>query len=82
MNPSRRPLIAGNWKMFNGGRAGVDLAEACVAFARDLRNVDVVIAPPYTALSAVADTIDGSPIQLAAQDLHPKDHGAHTGDIS
>jgi triosephosphate isomerase len=82
MNPSRRPLIAGNWKMFNGGRAGVDLAEACVAFARDLRNVDVVIAPPYTALAAVADTIDGSPIQLAAQDLHPKDHGAHTGDIS
>ncbi|HSO39259.1 MAG TPA: triose-phosphate isomerase [Labilithrix sp.] len=82
MNPSRRPLIAGNWKMFNGGRAGVDLAEACVAFARDLRNVDVVIAPPYTALAAVADTIDGSPVQLAAQDLHPKDHGAHTGDIS
>jgi triosephosphate isomerase len=62
MNPSRRPLIAGNWKMFNGGRSGVELAEACVAFARDLRNVDVVVAPPYTALAAVADTIDGSPV--------------------
>ena len=82
MNPSRRPLIAGNWKMFNGGRSGVALAEACVAFARDLRTVDVVIAPPYTALAAVADTIDGSPVQLAAQDLHAKAHGAHTGDIS
>jgi triosephosphate isomerase len=82
MNPSRRPLIAGNWKMFNGGRSGVELAEACVAFARDLPEVDVVIAPPYTALAAVADTIDGSPIQLAAQNLFPKDHGPYTGEIS
>ena len=82
MNPSRRPLIAGNWKMFNGGRSGVELAEACVAFARDLRDVDVVIAPPYTALAAVADTIDGSPIQLSAQNIHPKDHGPYTGEIS
>src|SRR4051794_40268917 len=82
MNPARRPLIAGNWKMFNGGRAGVELAEKCVAFARDLRTVDVVIAPPYTALAAVADTIDGSPIRLAAQNLHPKDHGAYTGEVS
>ena len=82
MNPSRRPLIAGNWKMFNGGRSGVELAEACVAFARDLRDVDVVIAPPFTALAAVADTIDGSPIQLAAQNMHPKDNGAYTGEVS
>jgi triosephosphate isomerase (TIM) len=82
MNPSRRPLIAGNWKMFNGGRSGVELAEACVAFARDLPTVDVVIAPPFTALAAVADTIDGSPVKLAAQNMHPKDQGAYTGEIS
>jgi triosephosphate isomerase len=75
-------LIAGNWKMFNGGRSGVELAEACVAFARDLRNVDVVVAPPYTALAAVADTIDGSPVQLAAQNIFPKDQGPYTGEIS
>ena len=68
--------------MFNGGRSGVELAEACVAFARDLRNVDVIVAPPYTALAAVADTIDGSPVQLAAQNIYPKDHGAYTGEIS
>jgi triosephosphate isomerase len=82
MNPSRRPLIAGNWKMFNGGRTGVELAEGCVAFARDLPDVDVVIAPPFTALAAVADTIDGSPVQLAAQNVYPKDQGAFTGEIS
>jgi triosephosphate isomerase len=82
MNPSRRPLIVGNWKMFNGGRSGVELAEACVAFARDLPGVDVVVAPPYTALAAVADCLDGSPVALAAQNLYPKDHGAYTGEIS
>ncbi len=82
MNPSRRPLIAGNWKMFNGGRSGVELAEACVAFARDLPSVDVVISPPFTSLAAIADTIDGSPVQLAGQNLYPKDQGAYTGEIS
>jgi triosephosphate isomerase (TIM) len=82
MHPSRRPFIAGNWKMYNGGRAGVELAEACVAFARDLPSVDVMIAPPFTALAAVADTIDGSPVQLGAQNIHPKDQGAYTGEIS
>ena len=68
--------------MFNGGRSGVELAEGCVAFARDLPSVDVVIAPPFTALAAVADTIDGSPVQLAAQNVYPKDQGAFTGEIS
>jgi triosephosphate isomerase len=82
MNPSRRALIAGNWKMFHGGRSGVELAEACVAFARDMRDVDVVIAPPFTALAAVASAIEGGSVQLAAQNLHPKADGAHTGEIS
>lgn len=65
--------------MFNGGRTGVELADACVAFARDLPGVDVVIAPPFTALAAVADTIDGSPVRLAAQNIHPKDDGVSRG---
>jgi len=82
MNPARRPLIAGNWKMFNGGRAGVELAQATVAFARELTGVDVVVAPPFTALAAVAETLDGSPVKLAAQNLYPKDSGAFTGEIS
>lgn len=82
MNPSRKPLIAGNWKMFNGGRTGVELAQGCVAFARDLPKVEVVVAPPFTALAAVAETIDGSPVGLAAQNLYPKDQGAFTGEIS
>jgi triosephosphate isomerase (TIM) len=82
MHPSRRPLIAGNWKMFHGGRTSVELASGVVAFARDLPSVDVVVAPPFTALAAVAETLDGSKVGLAAQNLYPKDTGAFTGEIS
>jgi triosephosphate isomerase len=82
MNPSRRPLIAGNWKMFHGGRSSVDLAQGTVAFAKELPGVDVVVAPPFTALAAVAETIDGSPVTLAAQNMHPKETGAFTGEVS
>lgn len=86
MNPSRTPLIAGNWKMYHGGRSSVELAHGVVAFARELasasRKVEVVVAPPFTALAAVAETIDGSPVALAAQNLYPKPEGAFTGEIS
>jgi triosephosphate isomerase len=82
MNPSRRPLIAGNWKMFHGGRSSVELAHGVVTFARSLPDVDVVVAPPFTALAAVAETIDGSSVKLAAQNLYPKDSGAFTGEVS
>ena len=82
MNPLRRPLIAGNWKMFHGGRTSVELASGVVAFAKDLPGVHVVVAPPFTALAAVAETIDGSPVKLAAQNLYPKDSGAFTGEVS
>lgn len=82
MDPSRTPLIAGNWKMFHGGRSSVELAAGVVAFAKELRKVDVVVAPPFTALAAVADTIDGTRVALAGQNLHPKPEGAYTGEIS
>ncbi len=86
MNPSRTPLIAGNWKMYRGGPSSVELAQGVVEFARAMsagaKKVDVVVAPPFTALAAVADTIEGSPVRLAAQNLYPKPEGAFTGEIS
>lgn len=82
MNPSRTPLIAGNWKMYNGGQSSVPLAAAVVAFANDLPAVDVVVAPPYTALAAVSAEIHGSRVGLAGQNLHAKPEGAFTGEIS
>jgi triosephosphate isomerase len=86
MHPSRRPLIAGNWKMFHGGASGVALAHAVAEKSRGISTVDIVIAPPFTALAAVAhevtDEVDGSFVEVAAQNLHPKSEGAFTGEVS
>lgn len=80
--PERVPLIAGNWKMYK------TLAEAR-DLARDIRRgvaaglrAEVALAPPYTALIAVAAEIDGSKIRLAAQDAFWKKEGAFTGAVS
>ena len=54
MNPARRPLVAGNWKMHHGGASGVELIVAVVELAPDLPHVDLVVAPPFTALAACA----------------------------
>ncbi len=78
----RRPLIAGNWKMHHGGPLGVELAADVVRLAPDAPHVDIVIAPPFTALAACAHECDGSRIDVAAQNCYPKDAGAFTGEIS
>jgi triosephosphate isomerase len=85
MNPSRRPLIAGNWKMYKGGAHGVTLAHAVAEAARDLTGVDVVVAPPFTALAAVAHevySVAGDRVGVAGQNLFPKPEGAFTGEVS
>ncbi|MDP9152140.1 MAG: triose-phosphate isomerase, partial [Myxococcota bacterium] len=82
MNPARRPLVAGNWKMHHGGPSGVDLAGAIVRAAAEMPRVDLVIAPPFTALAACAHECDGSSVKVAGQNLHPKSSGAFTGEVS
>ncbi|MGO9835360.1 MAG: triose-phosphate isomerase [Polyangiaceae bacterium] len=82
MNPTRRPLVAGNWKMHHGGASGVELVGAVVGLARDLPHVDLVVAPPFTALAACAHECDGSRVEIAAQNVYPKDSGAFTGEVS
>lgn len=82
MSGQRTPLIAGNWKMYKGGAAGCELARAVVESCGDLGAVDVVLCPPFTALAAVAHEVQGSRVQVGAQNLHPKDEGAFTGEIS
>ena len=57
MNPFRRPLIAGNWKMNSGGRDACTLAHDVAVATKAHQRVDVVIAPPFTALAAVAHEI-------------------------
>ncbi|MEZ5286913.1 MAG: triose-phosphate isomerase [Vicinamibacterales bacterium] len=78
----RIPLIAGNWKMFKTVREAV-------AHVSDLRTrlsgrtgVDVLVAPPFPAISAVAAALDGSGIAVAAQNVHWEREGAFTGEVS
>ena len=82
MNPKRRPLIAGNWKLHKTVRESVQ-------HARDLRNklaaahdAEVMVAPVYTALYAVHEALEGSRIALGAQDCHWEAQGAFTGEVS
>ena len=82
MNAARKPLIAGNWKMHHGGLSGLELAAACAKLAPRVPHVEVVIAPPYTAIAAIAAEVDGSGVAVAAQNLHEKTHGAFTGEVS
>jgi triosephosphate isomerase len=84
MNPLRRPLIAGNWKMNAGGSEACPLAVEVARSAASARRVQVVVAPPFTALAAVAQELaeSQSNVGLAAQNMHFAASGAYTGEIS
>src|SRR3712207_2628403 len=79
----RTPVIAGNWKMYKliaeaVGTVG-DLAER----VRGVSHCEVVVAPPFTALRAVADRANGSAVRVAAQDVAAEQkQGAFTGEVS
>ncbi len=79
---NRTPLIAGNWKLNNGGASACDLAAKVAEAAKGAKGVDVVVAPPFTALAAVAEEVRGTPVEVAAQNLYPKDNGTFTGEVS
>jgi triosephosphate isomerase len=68
--------------MNHGGPSGVQLAATIVPLAIELPHVDLVIAPPFTALAACAHECDGSRVEVAGQNLYPKPSGAFTGEIS
>ena len=81
---ARRPLIAGNWKMNAGGQDACPLASAVAKSAREADLVDVVVAPPFTALAAVAHELEEakSRVTIAAQNMHAEVSGAFTGEIA
>ncbi len=78
----RRPVIAGNWKMHKTIGEAVAFVEKLKPLVRNVDHCDVVIAPPFTALRAVAEAARGSNVRLGAQDVHWAKEGAHTGEIS
>ena len=77
----RKYYMAGNWKMHKTVSESVELAEALVK-ALASTSVKVMIAPAFTALSAVSKVIKGSSIVLGAQNMGQDLQGAHTGEIS
>jgi len=79
---SRIPMIAGNWKMHTTVAEATALARAVVNAAADLADRQVMLAPPFTALAAVAATLSGSDIILGSQNLCWAPQGAFTGEIS
>lgn len=79
----RRPLVAGNWKMYKTAEAAGELALAIAGLVRaECEAVDVVLCPPFTSLQAVREALAGSPIALGAQNMHWENEGAFTGEIS
>jgi len=78
----RRPLIAGNWKMHKTCTEATDSARSLVALTAGVANTDIMIAPSFTALSHVCNTVSGSAIAVGAQNLYWEDQGAFTGEIS
>ena len=73
-------LAAGNWKM-NGLRADLDEARALAAAFLDAK-CGILLCPPATLISAMADALSGSAVMVGGQDCHAQTTGAHTGDIS
>ena len=78
----RTPLIAGNWKMFKTVAETVTHVKALRALVKDITDVEIVVAPPFTAVHTASDALRGSNVLVAAQDLHWEREGAFTGEVS
>ncbi len=78
----RKKIVAGNWKMNLSIAEATELASSVARGLAELREVDVVLCAPFTALGAVGDEISGSSIKLGAQNMHWEKSGAFTGEIS
>jgi triosephosphate isomerase len=80
----RKTIIAGNWKMYKTITQGIELANGLKRelFELDSEIIDIVLCPPFTALSEVCEVVADSNIQVGAQDAYCQDEGAFTGEVS
>ena len=79
---ARKPLIAGNWKMNKTIGESISYIKELKEFVKDVQDKEIVVCPPFTALSAVSAEIRASNIALGAQDIYFEKEGAFTGAIS
>ena len=82
MKKERKLIIAGNWKMNKTVAEALDLVRDLKTELATIKEVDIVVFPPFTALSEVAKVVHGSNIHLGAQNMSEHNIGAHTGEIA
>ncbi|MHA1391383.1 MAG: triose-phosphate isomerase [Promethearchaeota archaeon] len=79
----RRPIIGGNWKMNKGlPFEAADMLNKLIPLVKNLNNVDIVIAPPYTTLIPMIELTKNTNIMIGAQNMYFEEKGAFTGEIS
>src|SRR2546428_2215329 len=82
MNKDRKLIIAGNWKMNKTVAEALDLVSDLKIELANVKEVDIVVCPPFTALSEVSKAILDSNIRLGAQNMSEHNVGAYTGEIA
>jgi triosephosphate isomerase len=78
----RVPVIAGNWKMYKTAGEAAAFVRDFLPLVSGVRGVEIVLAPPYPSIGAVAQFLQGSGIGVASQNVHFADEGAFTGEVS
>ena len=78
----RKPLIAGNWKMYKTVAEAEAFIQALLPRVSTADRADVAICPPFLALQAMVDSARGSRVQVYAQNMHQEAEGAFTGEVS
>ena len=78
----RRPIVAGNWKMFKTVLEGEALVDGVLGRAKEFGDVEVVVCPPFTALQAAGRRLRGTAVALGAQNCHWESQGAFTGEVA
>ncbi len=82
MNKDRKLIIAGNWKMNKTVAEAADLIDALLIDLKDVKEIDMVVCPPFTALGEVSKHILSTSIRLGAQNMSQHPSGAYTGEVS
>jgi triosephosphate isomerase len=78
----RIPLLAANWKMFKTSREAVAYVREFASLVKALDRVEIVVAPPFTAVEAASEAARNTPVAIAAQNVYFEREGAFTGEIS
>jgi triosephosphate isomerase len=78
----RLPLVAGNWKMFKTVQESFVFAKELVPLVKDVTDVEIVIAPPFTAIHTVAEVLRNANVYVSTQNIYFEREGAFTGEIS